>query len=80
MTVRERALELLHEVAGLLEQLLGEVEEDSIDPSTSVESSAEKPEPIPEEWICSQGGVHVAVNVSGHTYCEKCNKLLETEE
>jgi len=77
MTVRERALELLHEVSGLLEQLLGEVEEESIDPSTSVESSAE---PILESWICSQGGAHVPINISGHAYCEKCNKLLDTEE
>lgn len=81
MTVRERALELLHQVSGLLEQLVGEVEEaegDAAEPSRVVDPApTSEAVPAPE---CSQGGDHVEVRIHGSTYCELCNTLLDMEE
>jgi len=81
VTVRERALELLHEVSGLLEQLLGEVDEadgDTKEPETNVD-----PEPASEPvsaFDCPQGGDHKPFTHLGSSYCRKCNKLLALEE
>lgn len=81
MTLRERALELLAEVSGLLEQLLGEVDEaegDTTDADPIVDLG-----PPSEELIvgdCQLGGDHDPVDIQGHTYCRKCNKLLATED
>jgi len=81
VTVRERALELLHEVSGLLEQLLGEVDEaegDTTEPEAKVE-----PEPASERvpaFDCTQGGDHEEFTVGDSIYCRKCNKLLAREE
>lgn len=81
MTVRERALELLHEVSGLLEQLLGEVDEaesDSADPAPKID-----PEPASEAdplTSCPQGGDHVPMEYEGSIYCERCNALIPLED
>ncbi len=81
MTVREKALELLHEVSGLLEQLLGEVRGDqgpSADPEENVEPEATS-DPVPP-GDCPTGGDHEEIDIGGHVYCQKCNAPLALEE
>jgi len=77
LTVRDRALELLHEVSGLLEQLLGEAEEaegDTTERGPNVDAEAtSSPDP---DVACPQGGMHEPIDVGGNIHCGKCNKPL----
>ena len=81
MTVRERALELLHEVSGLLEQLLGEVDEaesDTAEPEPNVDpETTSAPDPL---TACPQGGDHQPIDVQGTIYCQRCNAFLPLED
>jgi len=78
--VRERALELLHEVASLLEQLLGEqaeAEGDGTEAQVKVDPAASS-EAV-TVGNCPMGGDHDVYTMGEHYYCRKCNKLLARE-